>query len=50
MRGGIVADEDGREADGLTERADVLGHLRAHLQRELLPVDPHSRHRASAAA
>ena len=45
VRRGIVADEDRREAHRLTERAHVLGDLRAHLQRELLPVDPHGRHR-----
>ena len=46
VRRGIVTDQDRRQADGLPERADVLGDLRPHLEGELFPVDAHGRHRS----
>ena len=45
VRRGVLADEDGREADRTAERLDVLRDLSAHLLRDRLPVDRDSRHR-----
>ena len=44
VRGGVVSDEDGREADRLAERGHVLGDLLPHLQGKRLAVDELPRH------
>src|SRR5215216_5072461 len=53
-RGGIVADEHGREprrvVSGLQPRGDLVGDLRAHLLRDRLPVDDRRRHQAREAS